>query len=139
MVTLGALAAGYALVVLVTVSYRSWMLTPSGARAMAYSRLSIRWAWDADLVEFDDVRLAAPDRYWIAKPHKLVPIFVIVIYQCATRLVPGRFRCPQEPNCSNYAIGLIRRHPIAAAIPRAARRVHDCGAHSGGPHFAEDD
>jgi putative component of membrane protein insertase Oxa1/YidC/SpoIIIJ protein YidD len=139
MMALGAVAACYALVVLATISYRAWVLTSSGNRAMAYSRLSVRWAWDSDLVEFHDVQLTAADRYWIAKPHKLVPIFGIVTYQCATRLVPGRFRCPQEPNCSNYAIGLIRRHPIFTALRRASRRVRACGAHSGGPHFADDD
>jgi putative component of membrane protein insertase Oxa1/YidC/SpoIIIJ protein YidD len=139
MLALGATAAGYALMVLATIFYRSWVLTASGTRAMAYSRLSVDWAWSAGPVRFDGAHLAAADRYWIAKPHKLVPIFVIVIYQCVTRLVPGRFRCPQEPNCSNYAIGLIRRHPIVTALPRAARRVRECGAHSGRPHFADDD
>lgn len=139
MLALGATAAGYALMVLATNCYQSWVLTASGTRAMGYSRLSVDWAWGADPVRFDGAHLAAADRYWIAKPYKLVPVFVIAIYQCATRLVPGRFRCPQEPNCSNYAIGLIRRHPIATALPRAVRRVRECGAHSGRPHFADDD
>ncbi|QBK30588.1 membrane protein insertion efficiency factor YidD [Roseitalea porphyridii] len=139
MATFGGLVASYVLVVTFIGAYRWWTMRSATIQRGRYSDLSVRWAWDPDLHEFDGIRFPTPDQYWLAKPHKLLPVFMIVAYQIATRLLPGSFSCPQEPNCSNYAIGLIRRHGIAPALAHATKRVRDCGSHIGLPHFNEED
>lgn len=108
--------------------------------------LSLRWAWgdNADLAgllaripDTDETAAAAPE----ATPHRrlgpanLAGVALVVAYQVLTAPRHARFghrQCVYWPNCSNYAIGALRRHRFDVAAGLAVRRLRACDGRAEG-------
>ena len=104
--------------------------------------ISIAWAW------LTEQEILAAMQYWGAPrfagmaghgrpsdgrlllPHITLAVFVIIMHQVATRLVPGYNKgiCRSTPNCSNYVIGIMRRAGFFLAVSKGHIRVASCGA-----------
>ena len=103
-----------------------------------HETVSILWAWSSisDIVSFNQslakneqlMRQDTLSDWRLFHPLNLLGIFAIILYQ----LYPRRHRtinykrCIYTPNCSNYAIGVLRRYSVIDAVPRIIDRLKSC-------------
>ena len=130
----------YSALLLGAVAYKQIRYTKgikSGGKS-SNETLSIMWAWSsvANIIDFNP-SLAKNDQLMIVankhtnylySPLNLVAIFLIILYQLFPR---GKFtgnykQCIYTPNCSNYAIGILRRYTLPEAIPLIKERFQSC-------------
>jgi putative component of membrane protein insertase Oxa1/YidC/SpoIIIJ protein YidD len=118
------------------------------SNAVMSERLSFVWAWNdpAELSHYLGNTGTAPTVLGVAaqKPYqlslaKLFAVAGILIYQSCPRSLLGCRPCRLTPNCSNYAIGLLRRYGMITAWKLSRARIDQCDGFRGGIDFGETD
>ena len=121
----------------------------AGASNVPYHEaISALWAWStvADIIEYDTslggneqlIQLGAISTNHLYRPCNLVAVLFVLLYQGWPReasFPPGYRLCIFTPNCSNFAIGILRRYPFLQAIDRIHRRVRSCNGQSRSVQF----
>ena len=106
-----------------------------------YCAFSVSWAWGVrdDLLgasgyhETDPVILSTqqnPRMILFNYPWNNLTILAIIVYQKSNRNIGCRL-CAMTPNCSNFAIGLLRRHGLIYTTLRTKSRIEACGKITG--------
>ena len=102
-----------------------------------YTAFALQWAWadsnkDCLVDEVEESFLPTitdqkePKHALKTAPWNNLAILAILIYQLGSR-DPSYNCCVMKPNCSNYAIGMLRRYGLIYASIQTAKRVKICG------------
>ena len=108
------------------------------AGGQTYEALSLHWAWgtgtDVEFVLSDLPGAESPSGCRLPEPRPagdlriaaVVAIGLVLLYQRVRPATRSRRECVFWPNCSNYAIGVLRRYPVVKAIRMIRDRVKRC-------------